>query len=70
MGLRLQKYPFINLHLRIGDSSYVSLVISEQEDCVNESSVAASRLLEPDEEPHEELPTYDNQMDSSEYMNV
>ena len=53
-----------------GDSSYASLVNSEQEDCINESSVAASPLLQHDEEPHDDLPTYVNEMRSSEYMNI
>ena len=41
-----------------GDSSYASLVKSKEGDCTDESSVAASPLLQHDDEHHDQLPTY------------
>ena len=52
-----------------GDSSYASLVKSKQEDCISESSVAASPLLQHDDERHDQLPTYVNAR-SANYANV
>ncbi|XP_020618514.1 uncharacterized protein LOC110056386 isoform X2 [Orbicella faveolata] len=52
-----------------GDSSYASLVKSKQEDCISESPVAASPLLQHDDERHDQLPTYVNAR-SANYANV
>ena len=52
-----------------GDTSYASLQKSEQGDCIDESSVAASPLLQHDDENHDQLPTYVN-MRSANYENI
>ena len=52
-----------------GDTSYASLVQSKQGDCINESSVAASSLLQHDDEHHDQLPSYVN-MRSANYENI
>jgi len=52
-----------------GDSSYASLVKSKQEDCISESPVAASPLLQHDDERHDQLPTYVNAR-SANYANL
>ncbi|KAL9973653.1 hypothetical protein ACROYT_G020134 [Oculina patagonica] len=54
-----------------GDSSYASLVKFKQkaQESVSESSVDALYVLQPKEEPTDELPIYVNQM-TSDYMNI
>ncbi|KAL9973656.1 hypothetical protein ACROYT_G020138 [Oculina patagonica] len=53
-------------------SSYTSLVKSKEgaQDSVNECTVVAFPLLQPDEELRDESPIYVNQMRLSNYMNV
>ncbi|KAL9973646.1 hypothetical protein ACROYT_G020127 [Oculina patagonica] len=57
-----------------GDSFYASLVNSEQgaQESASESSKVAlpTPLLQPNEEPSDVPPTYANQMNSSDYMNI
>ena len=53
-----------------GDTSYASLVKSKQGDCINELSVAASPLLQHDDENHDQLPSYVNRMRSANYENI
>ena len=58
------------LHAQVsGDTSYASLVKSKQGDSINDSSVAASPLLQHDDKNHDQLPLYVN-IRSANYENV
>jgi len=52
-----------------GDTFYASLLKSKEGVCINESSVAASPLLQHDDEHHDQPPTYVNAR-SANYANV